>query len=450
VVTACGAPAPGDADENGKTGDVEVVHAGDDALDRDPGIPPAPPTDSDLTSGRSEPVFCGATAGEAELAPVAGAQVLAAPPLPKAYVEGHFRFLYTTDDSNPAHNSSLTDIKSVAKILNAAWDAYAADFREPKHYLRNGVKTIDLQVYDIATAGSTSHDKKTIWLDAQVAVKDVCHRASTAVHELFHRVQYAYGLTTDSMARFAAEGTATWAIKWLANESTDWIGYMDVGFRNPDQRLWERAYDTINYWVYLGERAGSERRAVRGLWEEYETNGNYMWGAIDTVVLSEVSASSGIDQFGAEWALAGFMKDVSNPPVKYDYDENDLVRSCGGTSFGPLPSVPRSTATIKLNLSHRMSTRDVNEHGSDYYVYDFAAGVRRITVTVDTEGPTGNGYYLVWLKNGAWSQFSTVSPGEGDYTFDRTLPTGVTHVALVVAGTPWGGEYSVVTRGYSE
>ena len=89
---------------------------------------------------------------------------------------------------------SLANIKATAQVLNAAWDDFATNFKEPKHYTAGGKKLIDVRVYDLGTFlfGQTSSTWDHIELNSKQVVRDDCKRKTTPVHELFHRVQYSY------------------------------------------------------------------------------------------------------------------------------------------------------------------------------------------------------------------------------------------------------------------
>ena len=114
--------------------------------------------------------------------------IQAAPTLPEVYTSGRFRILYTTSDPDVLHNVTLEEVRAVAGDLNASWDAYAAKFKEPKHYHNgDGDDTIDVWLYyiDNETWGQTSDSWVHIEINTLITLEPCIHKISAA-HELFH------------------------------------------------------------------------------------------------------------------------------------------------------------------------------------------------------------------------------------------------------------------------
>ncbi len=367
------------------------------------------------------------------------------PPLPATYTCGHFKFFYTTSNANPDHNVTLANIQATCTVLNKAWNDYATNFKEPKHYVSGGQKLIDVKVYYLGPSlfGSTSSSQNYIELNSKSVVREPCNRQTTPVHELFHRVQYAYGyISGTANMKWAVEATAAWSQKYRASNVGDWMSRMNTGLQSPDVALINRSYDACHFWVYLGRRGGGERPCIKLAWQTYQTNGKNMLNAVETVVKNRIGATLTRNWFVEQWHNNNFIKDLSNATTLQDYQEDEWTRTCGGITYGPLAEVPRTNITLNAGTN---STRNgsVSAYGADYYVYNVGATVNKVNLDFTA---TVNGFaYTVILINGAqWTGINRSLSGREDFSYTKIFTPGtVTKIAVVVGGNPTGGNYTI-------
>lgn len=378
------------------------------------------------------------------------------PALPSTYTSGHFKIHYTTSDTNADNNVTLANVQDTATVLNNAWNDYATNFKEPKHYVSGGVKYIDVNVYYLGSTlnGETSSSWDYINLNSKSVVSNQYKRQTTPVHELFHRVEYSYGYVTGTAnMKWATEGTASWSQKYRASNIGDWMGRMNEGLNNPDSSLIGRSYDACHYWCYLGQRTtgggygGVERNFIKKAWETYQTNGKNMKNAVDSAIKDIIGASYSFDSVNAWWMFANFYKDMTNASTAFDYQEDEWTRIAGTATYGPLAHVPRTSTNLNLNTTYTTSG-NVNAYGADYYVFNIANNVSKVEIT-STSASNNFGYAVIKIKDGnAVGYQRDPAGGKNGLSYVKEFaPGSISQIAVAVMGNPGGGNYSITARG---
>lgn len=362
------------------------------------------------------------------------------PPLPKTYTSGHFKFYYTDNDPNPDHNVTLSEVQATAVRLNSYWDTYATNFKTPKHYVSGSAQMIDVKVYYLGAGlyGETSSSWNYINLNSKLTVKDACKRRTTSAHELFHRVQYAYGYVSGTAnLKWIVEGTASWSQKYTNATIGDYMSRMVSGLSNPDLDLIiSRSYDAAHFWVYLQRRTSWS--AIRDVWATYETNGKDAKAAVNTVVNSRLGLT--FDKYSWLWARANYIKDLGNASL-YDYYEDETTTTSCGITYGPLSHVPRTTTTIS-NTTKWGKTGSVKPYGADYYTFNINSNVTKIEIKIDGEDAGNFAYYFVPIKDNSY--VAVTGTTNTDYTYSRTITAGQwDKVAVVIVGGSTGGTYTI-------
>jgi len=365
---------------------------------------------------------------------------VSAPPLPKTYTSGHFKFYYTDSDANPDHNVTEAEIIATASRLNSYWTTYATNFKEPKHYLSGSVKMVDVKVYYLGAGlyGETSSSWNYINLNSKLVVKDACKRRTTSAHELFHRVQYAYGyISGTANLKWIVEGTASWSQKYTNETIRDYMGRMNSGLSAPDiDLIVSRSYDAAHFWVYLQRRTSWS--AIRDVWATYQTNGKNAKAAVNTVVNSRLGLT--FDGYVRLWARANYIKDLTNASL-YDYYEDETTTTSCGVTYGPLSHVPATTRTIYKTTKWGKND-SVKPYGADYYTFPIASDVTNINIKIDGEDAGNFAYYFVPIKDNAY--VSVTGTTSTDYTYSRTITAGQWHkIAVVIVGGSKGGAYTI-------
>ena len=368
----------------------------------------------------------------------------AVPVLTKNYTNGHFKFFYTDNDPVPDNNVTLEEIQATANAMNAFWNKYADNFTEPKHYISDGKKMINVRVYYLGDGlyGQTSSDRSIIYLNSKLTVKDACKRKTISARELFRRVQYSYGYTdadgTAGNMRWIVDGTAVWSQKYTNPGIRDYMPDMNSGLEAPDRDLiTERDYDAAHFWVYLQKRAGWD--AVRDVWAEYATNGHDAWAAVDTVVTRQLGLL--FDEYAGEWAAANYLKDKADSG-NFDYSDNEISETSCGVVYGPLSHVPKVANIPVTNDTIWGRNESVKPYGADYFIFKLDPALTRIQIKLEGDDAGKLRYYILGIKNNALVSSTLVTTA--DHTADLPLTAGEWDtIALIVAGGSTGGAYTV-------
>jgi hypothetical protein len=363
--------------------------------------------------------------------------IQATPPLPEKYTSGRFVIHYTTNDPDPLNHASLQEVKAVASALNASWQAYAAKFTEPMHYHNgDGKDVIDIYLYymDNETFGQTL--SSWVHIDMNTMITNVpCTRKLTAAHELFHRVQFAYGYESGNDL-WLSEGSAMWVEKYRYPTEREYMRWMDDGLLTPTTDLFAREYDATYLFVYLTER--STWRAVRDTWANYQTQG------AEQAFKNAVEANTGLTfmNFLRNWHTANYVKDLTRAPAKYDYVENEVTKiDCTGDKYGPLTSVPVVTLQYVVPFT---VTSSVERYSTEYVVFETPTNPKNLTIEIT--GGADFSYRIIPVRG---KSYLKVYDGDTNpFTFTRPPRTGNwTKVAVLVVGGSSGGNYTITLTG---
>jgi hypothetical protein len=381
------------------------------------------------------------------------------PALNRSRIVGRFRFLYTDNNANPSQNTTVANIDATATVLNNAYTDFTTNFREPSHYLRwvfplSFHKTIDVECYDLGSGllGVTSSFWNSMSLCSNKVLRNNLNRQTTPVHELFHRVQYAYGYVSGTAGMpWMVEATASWSQKYRAPHVGDWMSRMNQGLNSPQNALMSRSYDACHWWVYLGQRAGNERNFVRDLWARYSVNGKNSTEAVEHVIKNRFGSSNSTNHLVNSWNWANFYKDLASNSFGYSnltYAENKTTLTHGSTVYGPLSQVPRTTTALNVGTNYS-TTNSVTKYGARYYVFNVGSTVRRVEIKVT--GTSNNfGYAVADIKNGQGTTYTRQYGGVKDQVYNKTYAADqVSQIAVMVSGIPNGGSFTVTAKGFA-
>lgn len=316
----------------------------------------------------------------------------AQPVLEKEKTIGHFRFFWTEQSSDPDDNVTESDIDATADELNDLFVKFTAEFRQPKAKSVNGSPLIDVNTYsDPGLFGSTSSFRNEIFLNSRHVVRDECRRRTTSAHELFHRVEYAYGYVTGTANQsWWVEALGSWSQNYAYPDQFDYIRRVAAGLDDPRKRLLSRSYDACHFWKLFSEwLAASETspfqqefEAVRAFMEEHDNNGKRAKEACETV-LQHLNSNRPFDTFYSQFALCNVGKDFVDFPGAYR-DNKKSVENCQ-RNYGPYTSIlPSRDETIQDDADSWSSpTLAINQYGSDYYRIRFAPAVTKVSVVFD-------------------------------------------------------------------
>ncbi len=380
----------------------------------------------------------------------------ATPTLERNKTIGHFRFFWTENNTaDTRHNTNETNIDATGVILNDCWDRYVADFRRPKANLVGGTRMVDIEVYyNSSLHGSTSSASNRIFLNSHTVVNDDCRRHTTSAHELFHRVEYSYGYITGTPnQRWWVEALGSWSQEYYAPDVDDYISRVNSGLATPDRGLLTRSYDACHFWKYVGEQLvkrssaiATEHQAIDEILDRYAVNGFDAKAAVGTVSTNRMSRSfNGIFQ---DWTKANYIKDLDNPGLRYEYDEDEQTTNSCGRSYGPYGHVApvTSTAIAGNDTSWTSGTQVVPAYGTNYHAFMIDISVSSFEVRLDGNAGGESGSYsshLIMIKDDRWRVIynrSVVVDSSRVLKFD---PGDYNRCVLVVNGLETGGSYTV-------
>jgi len=166
----------------------------------------------------------------------------------------HFVLWWT--NRSMASGDNISDpqiINETGEYLEKAWGEYTELFGRRPH-TAPGRDKIDVVFWDIDGYGVSDPPDGPIQFSSYIWVHNKTVRKPTSAHELFHKLQYAYGYKTKWQPRkpyqWFTEGTAAWseAFVWgrVSNQNK-----VDALFKNTDMDLYEADYRAMPFWIYF-------------------------------------------------------------------------------------------------------------------------------------------------------------------------------------------------------
>lgn len=379
------------------------------------------------------------------------------PDLPLTYSSGHFKFYYTTTSPHPADNVTLADIQATAVILNHLWKRYVADFTTPKHYISDGKMMIDVRVYDITSyLGFTHSATNYIALDSAKVVKNRCKRQTISAHELFHRVQYAYGYITGTPnMSWIVEGSASWSQKYASPLVRDYMDRMSSGLNTPDKSLLARSYDSCHFWIFLRrfsatQTEAGEKEVVKKVWQTFKNSATKDAAAAKQAVHKLIHDKLAHSVYGSFdggvtlWNRVNYNKDFLKGGLE-DYPEDNIVKTSCNETYGPLPSVPKVAKIDVTNTTNWSKNDSVSAYGADYYELRLkpSANGKQVKITLDGDNAGNFSYQFSLTQVDKWKETS-YPPEVTDYTYTKVIDlTKFDKIGVIVGGKDKGGNYSI-------
>jgi hypothetical protein len=189
----------------------------------------------------------------------------------------HFTFRWTTRSTEPLHN--LADVGTVdraAATLERAYTFFEAEFGRPPYKIAPTAK-IDV-VFRHVPEGAARADPPDgpILFNATAWTADPDAVEPTAAHELFHKLQYAFGYRSRHLPSSADawffEGTAGLAEIFLCDRVSI-AAKISRTFESPKQALRSLGYSTLPFWLFGCNACTPPASAARAMFEAYEGSG---------------------------------------------------------------------------------------------------------------------------------------------------------------------------------
>ncbi|MEZ4865757.1 MAG: VWA domain-containing protein [Caldilineaceae bacterium] len=340
-------------------------------------------------------------------------------------------------------NTTLAQATQVADLTEQYWARYVTDFGFRTPLFTN---KLVVEIRNATCNGGT--DVGVNWM----FVNNGCFAPANAMaqatgHELFHRVQLAYG-DNASAGFWLFEGTAR-TMEDLANAAIDnWPQSMTAAFSfnqqvntylnnsNVDITSFPQRYNSALWWKYFTEQYGStatepERGvdALRVLWETAETQDDI---AAVNGALNTLGAGTNFNSAFRRFVVANLVKDLSNPPDgTYNYlDEEQMGNPA---PYGPInPATSGGVGgTINVGTPVTWNNQPISRYGVRYYSATPGSNCPVITTAFNTDN--GPAFYHVVAEKGntlAKHVESSSSPWRQSFFND-----GITRVVAVAGAT---------------
>ena len=176
------------------------------------------------------------------------------PSFENRYETDHFILKWTNESKHSKDNiSDPRIVKDTAEYLEIAWAKYTGLFgRDP--YTAPGQDKIEVVFWDIDCYGVSDPPDGPIQFSAPAWVNIPSIRKPTSAHELFHKLQYAYGYRTGwnpkDPYQWFSEGTAAWSEVFVwGRVSLDCK--VDTLFKDTGKHLYEADSMAMPFWVYF-------------------------------------------------------------------------------------------------------------------------------------------------------------------------------------------------------
>jgi hypothetical protein len=359
----------------------------------------------------------------------------------------HFILRWTNSSAHASDNiADSAIVTETGTFLESAWTQYNSVFGRPP-YLTPGTSKIEVVFYDISGFGATTPGGP-IELDAPNWVAQPGIRRPTSAHELFHRLQYAYGYRTtwapSGTYQWFSEGTASWAEVFVWQRVSAAYKVTNL-FANPDLNLYNASYGALPFWIFFQTRQQDfpGDNPMISFLQKYEATGNQST-AMAEVIDEDWPANNVYGQLDTFFALfsrdrkLGSWRITPSGPTPYP-----TIKDPTGADIEPV--LMMTSAALGSGDAYT-NTGSVSQLGSDYYAFtlepDTAGQIFAITVTVPSGG--NYSYYLIWEKDGVWKRASFPFAVTVDFSLSETIDLALANtVILIISGRGTGGLYTL-------
>ncbi len=361
----------------------------------------------------------------------------------------HFVLKWTNESDDAADNiADDTIITETGEHLEAAWDQYVDHFgRTP--YVPSGSDKIDVVFQDIGGYGVASPPDGPIKFDAENWVSQPGIRRPTSAHELFHKLQYAFGYRTTwspvSPYKWFSEGTASWSEVFVWQRVSASYKIEDL-FSAPEMSVYDGSYRALPFWVFFQARQKSNAtdKPMRNYLEHYEDHGD-----------EEQALAESIDD---EWAANNVYR---SPGALYSLFSRERARG-NSWKVGPTgavyndilapddsvidPTLDQTVVPMESGDVYSVPTQSVDPLAAWYYKFEFAASTdgHSFDLTVDGDPAGDFAFYLVWFKDGVFTRaiFPFHHTEDHGTSLDLDLSDS-NELVMIVSGRDVGGSFSL-------
>jgi hypothetical protein len=360
----------------------------------------------------------------------------------------HFVLRWT--DSSTISTDNITDASVVTETggyLEDAWLRYQTSFgRTP--YVPSGSAKMEVVFYDIPGAyGVASPADGPLQLNSNALVTTPGMRRSVSAHELFHKLQYAFGFRTawnpSWPYQWFSEGLSSWAEVNVWQRVSRAAKITDL-FSNPDLDLYQASYSALPFWIFFEVRQKSDPadNPVLHFLTTCEPTGDI------TTALSQV-----IDE---EWPAGNVYGQLDNFFALFARERRIGAWRTGPTG-GLYPSIhgpdeaviaPALAVTdVPLGLSDTYTVAaTVSPLGTDYYRFALEPDADGENVSLSVAGAAAGdySYYLIWEKKSSWKRAAFPPGSSASYSHAEVVNLNdADALVLAVSGRGKGGAYTL-------
>ena len=177
------------------------------------------------------------------------------PKLDKKIENAFFRVEWTETSSNPKDNTAIGVVKDILSVLTHARESYFTYFgRYP--YVPKGDTKISVKIYSLNGPFGRTSLNGAIDLDAPAMNAHEKMRVVSPPHELFHRIQYSFGMNVNfilpSTQAWFKEGSPGWAAILISDGYVSANSRITQVFDKPGDSFFNnQSYGAAPLWIYL-------------------------------------------------------------------------------------------------------------------------------------------------------------------------------------------------------
>jgi hypothetical protein len=361
----------------------------------------------------------------------------------------HFDLKWTNQSANANDNIANGQIVTdTGGFLEDAWTRYAQVFgRDP--YVPAGATRIEVQFHDISGYGVASPPDGPIQFDAKSWVDLPGIRRPTSAHELFHKLQYAFGYrrtwNPTGAYKWFSEGMASWAEVFMWQRVSGGYKINDL-FTDPDLNLYDASYSALPFWIFYEARQKSDAtdQPILSYLRKYELDGDEEHTLADAIA--------------DEWAAGNAYRTLPNFFALFARERRIGAWKLGptGNLYGNIldpddAALAPALVTVDVPLESGdtyTNSSFISALGTDYYSFQLGATTagQTLTVSVDAAAGTDQSYYLMYYRAGQWLR-ALFPPGlSGDYSLTESIDLAqADQVTLAISGRGIGGAYAIQT-----
>ncbi len=361
----------------------------------------------------------------------------------------HFVLKWTNASTNAADNiADAAIISETGGHLEAAWEIYFEHFgRTP--YVPSGSTKIDVLFHDIGGYGVASPPDGPIQFDAPNWVSQPGIRQPTSAHELFHKLQYAFGYRTTwspvSPYKWFSEGTASWSEVFVWQRVSAPYKIENL-FSDPGISVYDASYGALPFWIFFQARqkSNSTDKPMLNYLEHYEEHGDEESALVDAVN-DEWPPNNVYRSPGSLFSL------FSRERTRGDSWKIGPTGSVYGAILAPdgsaiHPVLSQADVPLGAGDAYSVPAQTVGPLAARYFRFQFepSADGNTFDLTVDGDPAGDFAFCLVWFKDGAFTRATFPFHHTEDHSTSQTLNlTDSNQLVLIVSGREVGGSFSL-------